>query len=364
MTTPLTVGVEEEFLLLDPVTGENVPAGPAVLGALPAHLREHSRAEFRHSMIEMVTPVCTTLAEVGEHLGRHRRAAAEAAEEAGCRLVAAGATPVGEPRLTVSDNPRYRAIAAHYGPIVADPAVCGCHIHVGVPDRETAIQVGNHLRVWLPVVQALSVNSPFAAGADTGHASWRSMQLERWPTLGPPPRFAGKEDFDQMVGLLVGSGAMLDESLVLWHCRPSSTYPTVEVRVTDVCLTAEDTVLLTGLVRALVATALADLAAGLPAPDVPGTVLRAASWNAAHSGLDGTLLDPVALRPRPAWELVGNLLTAVTPALAQQGDLDAVETALDRLRAEGTGARRQRELFARTGSLPGVLTELAHRTRG
>jgi carboxylate-amine ligase len=270
-----------------------------------------------------------------------------------------GATPVAEPRLTVTDNPRYQAIAEHYGPIVRDPAVCGCHIHVGVADRELAVRVGNHLRPWLPVVQALSVNSPFHGGVDTGHASWRSMQLDRWPTLGPTPAFASAADFDRTVALLVGSGAMLDERLVLWYARPSSRYPTVEVRVTDVCLTADDTVLLAGLVRALVATATAGIAAGVPAPEVPDGLLRAAHWNAAHQGLDGTLLDLRRLEPRPAWDLVDDLVEAVTPALDRHGDLAVVHAGLARLRAEGTGARRQRQMYARTGSLPAALAEMA-----
>ncbi|MEU4423350.1 glutamate--cysteine ligase [Actinoplanes sp. NPDC024001] len=362
MTGAPTVGVEEEFLLLDPATGENVPAAGAVLDALPAGLREQSRPEFRLSMVEMVTPVCTGLAEVGEHLRRHRRAASEAAGAAGCCLVAVGATPVAEPRLTVADVPRYRAIADHYGPIVRDPAVCGCHIHVGVADRELAVLAGNHLRAWLPVVQALSVNSPFHAGADTGHASWRSMQLDRWPTLGPAPAFASAADFDRTVRLLVDSGAMLDENLVLWYARPSSRYPTLEVRVADVCLSVDDTVLLTGLVRALVATATEAVAAGRPAPDVPDGLLRAAHWNAAHQGLDGTLLDLGRREPRPAWDLVTDLVEAITPALDRHGDLDLVHAGLDRLRAGGTGARRQRETYVRTGSLPATLTELARQT--
>ena len=362
MTGRLTVGVEEEFLLLDPETGRNVPAVGAVADALGDDVREYHRREFRHSMVEMVTPVCTTVPELHEHLLRHRRAAAQAAEKAGACLVAVGATPVGEPDRTVTDDPRYRAILGHYGPIVADPPVCGCHVHVGVPDRETAVQVGNHLRVWLPVVQAMSVNSPLHAGADTGHASWRAMQLDRWPTLGPAPWLESAADLDRTVALLVSSGMMLDERLVLWHARPSARYPTIEIRVADVCATADDTVLIAGLVRALVATALDDLAAGRPAPRVPGLAVRAAHWNAAHQGLGGTLLDPREGRPRPAWDLVDELVSTVRPALEQQGDQELTASLLARLRAGGTGAQRQRDVLKRTGSLPEVLADLGRRT--
>ncbi|GAA4946761.1 carboxylate-amine ligase [Actinoplanes utahensis] len=350
-TARLTVGVEEEFLLLDPATMENRPAAPAVLAALPADVQHLSRREFRHSMIEMVTPVCTGLDEVGSHLRLLRTAAARSARSAGAMLAAVGATPVGEPERAVTDDPRFRAIADHYGPVVDDPAVCGCHVHVGVPDRELAVQVCNHLRPWLPVLQALTVNSPFHDGRDTGHASWRAMQLDRWPTLGPTPWFASAEDLDRTVELLVASGAMLDASLILWHARPSAGYPTVEIRVADTCPTTGDAVLLAGLARALVATAVDRIGAGHAAPQIPGHLVRAAHWNAAHAGLGGTLLDLRQGRARPAWDLVGDLMHTVTPALSRSGDLPLIEAELTRLRTEGPGATRQRDAFARSGDL-------------
>lgn len=356
----LTLGVEEEYLLLDPVTGENVPLAAEARDALPAALSHLSRPEFRLSMLEMVTPVCGSLAEVAEQLRTVRRAAGQAAASVGAQLVAVGATPVGEPKLTVTEDARYKAIAAHYGPIVADPAVCGCHVHVGVgEDRAVAVEVGNYLRPWLPVVQALCVNSPFHAGRDTGHASWRAMQLDRWPSLGPTPHFSSPADWDRTVRLLAASGTMLDESLVLWFARPSERYPTVEVRVADVCLTVGDTVLLTGLVRGLVGTALEEMRAGRPAPSVPDGLLRAAHWNAAHAGVAGTLLDVRRQEARPAWDLVGDLVAWVRPALDSGGDLAVVEGELARVRAEGTGAVRQRRLFARSGNLQTVLAELS-----
>jgi YbdK family carboxylate-amine ligase len=358
----LTLGVEEEFLLLDPVSGHNAPVVEKVLAVLADEVRDRSRLEFRHSMLEMVTGVCTDLTQLRQELTELRRAAADAALTAGVWLVAVGATPIAEPERTATHNARFQEIARHYGPIAHDPAVCGCHIHVGVPDRELAVQVCNHLRVWLPVVQALAVNSPLYGGADTGHASWRSMQLERWPSLGPSPYFSSADDYDRTVQALVASGAMLDATMVLWYARPSATYPTVEVRVGDVCQTVDDTVLVAGLVRGLVATVIDDIAAGSPAPQVRDCVVKAAHWNAAHHGLDGTLLDLRRAQARPAWELVDELFAAVTPALIRHGDLDAVRGGLQRLRQCGTGAARQRLVLQRTGDVRAVLTDLAHRT--
>ncbi|PRY33397.1 carboxylate-amine ligase [Pseudosporangium ferrugineum] len=354
MTAALTLGVEEEFLLLDPVTGHNAPIVEKVLAALPDDLRGQARLEFRHSMLEMVTPVCADVTELAGRLAVLRRAAAEAAAEAGARLVAVGATPIADPVREPTGNPRFRDIARHYGPVAYDAAVCGCHVHVGVPDRETAIAVANRVRPWLPVLQALTVNSPFYAGADTGHASWRSLQLKRWPALGPTPEFASAADWDRTVATLVSSGAMLDDTMILWYARPSATYPTLEIRVADVCATPGDTVLLAGLIRALVATV---LEAGGPAGRVPDHVLEAAHWNAAHTGLGGTLLDARTGTARPAWDLVGELVALVGPALHRLGDAPAVLAALDRVRAGGTGADRQRRA-ASAGGLQAALAEV------
>ncbi|NJP34403.1 carboxylate-amine ligase [Micromonospora thermarum] len=362
--TTLTLGVEEEYLLLDPETGESLPVAGQVLDGLSGAAREHSRQEFRHSMVEMVTPVSSELADVREHLVALRGAAADAAEAAGARLVAVGATPVHEPHRTVPDKPRYHAMSRRFGPVAHDPAVCGCHVHVGVPDRELAVQVCNHLRPWLPVVQAITANSPLHDGRDTGHASWRSMQLERWPSIGPTPHFESVADYDATVEDLIRAGIMLDAAMVYWYARPSVAYPTVEVRVGDVCPTVDDTVLVAGLVRALVATVADDVRDGVLAPRIRDCLVSAAHWRAAHDGLDGDLIDLRSGRARPAWELVDELFATVAPALVRHGDLHYVLDQLNRVRQEGTGAARQRRILARTGcDVQAVLDHLAAQTR-
>ncbi|MDH6463999.1 carboxylate-amine ligase [Micromonospora sp. A200] len=362
--TILTLGVEEEFLLLDPATGESLPVADRVLHTLSGTTaREQSRQEFRHSMVEMVTPVCTDLAELREHLVALRGAAAQAAEAAGARLVAVGATPVCEAHRTVPDEQRYHAMSRRFGPVAHDPAVCGCHVHVGVPDRELAVQVCNHLRPWLPVVQALTANSPLHDGRDTGHASWRSMQLERWPSIGPTPHFESVADYDATVQELIAAGIMLDAAMVYWYARPSAAYPTVEVRVGDVCPTVDDTVLVAALVRALVATMADDVRAGVRATPVRDCLVAAAHWRAAHNGVDGDLIDLRGGGARPAWDLIDDLLVTVASALTRHGDLDLVRRQLDRIRRDGTGATRQRRIMARTdGDVQAVLDHLTAQT--
>jgi carboxylate-amine ligase len=358
----LTVGVEEEFLLLDPVSGENAPAAEKVFAALPETLRARSRREFRPCMVEMVTDVCTRLDELSEQLVTGRRAAGAAARAAGVSLVAIGATPVAERTRAPMEDPRFQAIVRHYGPIAGDPAVCGCHVHVGVPDRRLAVEICTRLRGWLPVIQALAANSPLFLGADTGYASWRSIQLERWPSLGPWPHLESVEDYERTVAALIASGEMLDDSMGFWYSRPSARFPTVEVRVADVCAEAGDTVLVAALVRGLVDAVAGDAAAGRPAAEFSDVVLHAAHWNAARYGLGSSLFDVRSRRARPAWDLVGDLVDLVTPALRRDGDLDEVTTGLDRIRREGTGADRQRRRLEHSGSVGVVLDHLAAAT--
>nr|WP_043513314.1 MULTISPECIES: glutamate--cysteine ligase [unclassified Actinoplanes] len=359
----LTLGVEEEFLLLDPATGGNVPLADRVTAALPEPVRSRSRREMRRSMVEVVTGVCTGLPDMRAQLAEQRRAAADAADAAGAHLVAIGATPVTEQDVTVPPDPRYQDLVTRYGPVALDPAACGLHVHVGVPDREIAVQVCNHLQVWLPVIRSLTGNSPFFQGVDTGHASWRSVQLLRWPSMGPTPYFASAREYDRTVAQLVASGMVLDEAAIYWYARLSPTYPTVEIRVGDVCTDIDDTILVAALVRAAVATAIADIRAGRPAPRPRDCLLNAANWQSAHDGLSGDLIDLRLGRARPAWEFIDEFVATVSPALRAAGDLETVLDGLTRLRAGGDGATRQRAIHHGTGDLRAVLATLAAWTR-
>jgi carboxylate-amine ligase len=358
----LTIGVEEEFLLLDPLTAAPMPVVAEAVRALPGGVREHSRLEFHSSQMEMVTPVCTDLLELRRQLQHHRRVAAAAGEAAGARLVAVGAGLVPDDQAHVTDLPRYAEMAERFGALARDPGVCGCHVHVGVPDRESAVQVCNHLRPWLPVIQAMCANSPLHSGVDSGFASWRYALFGRWPSVGPTPYLESVAHYERLVEQLVTAGVIMDEAMVYWFARPSARYPTVEVRVGDVCSTAGEAVLIAGLVRGLVATALAAVEAGVVAAQVPDSVLSAAHWRAARDGLSGELLDLGTGRLRPAWRLVADLVAAVRPALVAHGDLPLVMQQLRALRATGTGAQRQRAVFQRTGEVPAVLAELAAQT--
>jgi len=349
----VTLGVEEEFLLVDPVTGATVPRAARVLaraGRHPLSSGTRFHPELASTQVEAATGVCTTLRSLRHQLreGRGRLAAAAAAE--GARLVSTG-TPVRPgPDPPPGPGERFARIRRMYAGVVAGYQCCGCHVHVGVADRETAVAVVNHLRPWLPTLLALSVNSPFDRGRDSGHASWRIVEQSRFPGAGVPPWSADAAEFDRRVQCLVDGGVLADPAMTFWLARPSPHLPTVEVRVADAAGTVDEAVLQAALTRALVRRALWDLAAGRQAPRVDDQVCAAAVWSAARYGLDGPGVHPLEGTAVPAMRLVKELMGRVRPALEESGDLAAVEAALARLRVVGTGAVRQRRAAAVNGT--------------
>jgi glutamate---cysteine ligase / carboxylate-amine ligase len=360
---PLTVGVEEEFLLVDVDTATAAARVDEIEAALDQDLRPRMRREFHASQLELATEVHTDLTGLLDQISTLRRAAATAAATIGCRLLAVGTAVYDGPPPPVTDDPRYTLMAERFGAVADTPGLCGCHVHVGVPDRERAVQVCNHLRPWLPTLLAMTANSPFSDGRDTGYASWRSVLWAHWPSAGPPPYFQDLQEYETTVARMISTGAMLDEGMVYWYARPSIRYPTVEVRVGDVCATADDTVLVAALIRGLVGTALEAIRAGRAASRVPDGLLSAALWRAGHDGLEGDGVDAVTGAVAPGWELVDRLVRHVEPALDRHGDLATVHDLLDLLRRRGTGAARQRKARA-DGGLHEVLALLAKQTAG
>ncbi|MEV4258769.1 glutamate--cysteine ligase [Spirillospora sp. NPDC049652] len=344
-----TMGVEEEFLLVDPTDLRTVPQGKDVVkrarearfAAVPGAVELHE--ELASSQVEAVTGVCGSLDGLRAELVAGREAVARAARSEGVVAVSSGTAALpGTEARSVNDDERFAGIGRLYAEVAADYEVSGCHVHVGVPDAETAVAVINHMRPWLPTLLALSANSPYTDGRDTGYASWRMMQQARFPGSGVPPRFASAAEYRLAVERLVECGVLVDPSMSFWLARPSPRFPTVEVRAADAVPTVDDAVLLAALTRGLVQTALDELADGREGPELDDQVCAAAVWSAARYGLDGPAVHPGPGRSVPATDLAHELLNLVSPALEETGDLPLVRRLWARLLHRGTGARRQR----------------------
>lgn len=361
MASHPTFGVEEEFLLADPATGEPV----AVNRAVARHAAEHGvklQLELTSCQIETTSEVVAGSNELRQELTRLRRVAAEAAEASGARLLAAALPPTRPHEFPITDTPRYREIAEKFG-MVAEEGICGAHVHVAVPSRELAVRVSNRLRPWLPLFLALTANSAVYRNTDTHYASWRSIVWARWPSAGPPPHFDSIDEYDGMVRMLYRAGAVLDDGMVYWDVRPSANFPTIEVRVSDVPATVAETVLLATLIRASVMTALAEERCGEPVSPLNAHALKAAYWKSARAGLDGDAVDLLESHATvPARKLLQRLVEHVRPALEDVGDYGMVNAELARLDYEGNGAMRQRRAWRRRHDVNDVVEELAAAT--
>ncbi|MBB5933892.1 carboxylate-amine ligase [Streptomyces zagrosensis] len=352
-----TVGVEEEYLLVDPVTGRLAPCAAAVLAEAelaPLVASGEVQPELLQAQVEVATPVCDSLQDVGAHLLRLRRAMAKAARAHGCRVTASGTPPFREDGpVLLTEQARFEAIQRQAPQLVAEQLVNGMHVHVAVPSRRVGVEVLNRIRVWLPTLIAMAANSPLWRENDTGFASWRTIVFDRWPVSGIPPCFTDEKDYEHHVRRLLDTGVINDVAQIYWQVRLSERYPTVEVRSLDVQLRPGDAVLFAGLVRALVDTAVRELEAGIDPLYIDAELLRVAMWQAARHGLNGELLDPLGRR-RPAGDVVRKLLHHLAPALQGATDAHEVTALVHRLLKEGNGADRQRRALA-DGGLPAVM---------
>ena len=348
-TGPFTIGVEEEFLVVDAANGALRPDGPQLLPAARSRLGDDVHPELHPSQLETNSPVAETLAEVRAAVTGLRRGMAAALAGAGCRLAATGTHPFSAWTDDPAINPQYAVIEREYQQLAREQVICGCHVHVGIDDPEQAIAVVSGVGPWLSPIVALAANSPYWDGRDTGYASYRTELWRRWPTAGTPAPFADRADYEAVVEALFRTGSIDDHARIYWDVRPSAKFPTVEFRVADVGLGVDDAVVTAGLARALAATA-----AERRSVPVRPELLRAATWRAARYGLSGELIDVEAAVARPARELIGRFLDRLRPGLEEFGDWDEVSGLVARTLADGTGADRQRAVRAATGD-PGAV---------
>ena len=362
---PPRFGVEEEFLVVDPVTRVVVPDAAIVIARAEATLGKRVGGEITKLQVEARTDPCLTVEQLYAQLAEGRRVLDEAARANGLRVVATG-TPVlaepGPPPMT--EGPRQDRGLETFRGLHDELAICAVHVHVELPETEQALMVSNHLRPHLPTLIALAANSPYWNRRDTGYASWRMMIWPRWPVAGPPPYFTSVEHHAALVDTLHEAGALVDSGTIFWDIRPSAHQPTLEIRVADMPMTAEESALIAVLVRALVIHVLPAVEAGDPGPVIPAELLRLAYWRAARDGLGGSGVDPLTGRLVRTVDLVEWLLQAIRPVLEQHGDLERVVGWLRTLVEQGDGATRQRRAAERTGGLTGVVDELIAQTAG
>lgn len=348
-SAPLTLGVEEELMILDAATLELAPRVATFLGA------EGFKTELLATMLELNTPLSRTPQEAGATLRRLRADAARVAAANGLRIAAAGSHPVSDPEVQeVVDEPRYLEFVAYAGVSARRQAVQGLHVHVGMPDAATCLRVLEGALPWLPLVLAVCANSPYLSGRATGLLSNRAEVLAQLPRHGAPPVWHDPADWERLVGRMTALGLVSDYTALWWDARPHPNFGTLEIRIADQPTSVELSIAVVALLQALCATLLEDGPDRLPADRA---VYEEARWAAAHYGPRARLPHPDHDRLVEVPELLAELLDRVAPAAGRLGTAELL-SALDGTRCE---ADHQLEVGASEG-LEAVCADLAARS--
>jgi carboxylate-amine ligase len=354
-----TLGVEEEFHLVDPVTLALAPSAELSEAAIRREFGVRIHAEITTTQIETVTGVCRTLDDVRGEITGARREAVCAAESAGVALLAASTHPFGTwQQQQITHDARYEAMVERWAALALQQDIAGCHVHVGVPDLDTAVQVMDRARPYLPVLLAMTGSSPFHGGIETGYESYRTVWWSRWPVTGIPDYFGSADRYREVVEGLVVSGVAADSSNLYWDVRPSWHLPTLEFRLADVCTDADDALLHAALVRSLVRVLAGRAVRGEPCPRPRMELLRAARWRAARHGLSGQLFDPVLEVLVDAKLAVRRLVAELETDLRAHDEWEVVSGLVQQLFTRGTSAARQRCVWLRTGDTRAVAETL------
>jgi carboxylate-amine ligase len=352
----LTIGVEEEFYLADRESLRAVSRAGEVVKDVAAMLGDQVQAELFASQVEFISRPHMSATDLGVDLRRLRRTGAASAASWECLLVASGSAVLNDWPVPVSDGGRYREIGRRFAPVLdrMRSESNGCHVHLGTLAWSEALALTNHLRPWLPVLQALCVNSPYAGGKSRGCLSWRHFDFGTWPQARPAPILT-ESAYTRQMDFWMSDGKILDRRMMYWYARPSEHVPTVEIRVADANWDLDVVMLLVLLARGLGTALLAEIRAGVYFPQISRRQVQRAHRLAATTGLAGPGISPLngaALSMSACLQL---LLERARPGLEAAGDVELVAELMAALHVRRTGAERQLALVQGGGSLRDVV---------
>jgi glutamate---cysteine ligase / carboxylate-amine ligase len=359
---PYTLGVEEELMIVDRETMDLVSAIDEVMTGVPPETQGQVKPELLQSVLEISTDVCRSVSEAGGQLEDLRRRVRETAEKKGLTIGAAGTHPFAKwEEQRVVDHERYHQIVDALGFVVRQELLFGLHVHVGLDDPEKAIHVHNGMRVHIPILLAMSSNSPFWRGRPTGLMSTRTPIFRLLPRVGVPQRFDGWADYDARIEFMVEAGAIDDYTFLWWDVRPHPNLGTVEIRACDSQTRIDHTVAITALIQAMAKELCEHYEAGYQLGTFPHELLEENKWLAARYGLAGDLIDLPRKARVPARELARRLVERLRPharELGSERELECVSELID----GGTGAERQLADWRAVRDMPALVRKIVEST--
>jgi glutamate---cysteine ligase / carboxylate-amine ligase len=363
MAHAFTIGVEEEFQIVDPDTWALRSHVSELLSASAPSLGDQIKRELHQSIVEVGTKICADVTELDGEICRIRRELSASAERVGLRIAAAGTHPFSSWKdQVISPGARYESIVEELQQLARSLLIFGLHIHVAVPDRASTIELLNEARYFLPHLLALSTSSPFWQGRDTGLKSYRTMVFRRFPRSGIPDAFDSWAQYEDYVNTLVELRCIDDGKKVWWDLRPHPLFGTLEFRICDVPTSPRATIALAALAQAIVVKLYRLRRSNLGFRIYPRALVEENKWRAARYGIEGRLIDFGKRKEVPMRDLAGELLEFVDDVVDELGSRKALEY-VHGILDEGTSADRQLEVFRKTNDLRAVVQWLVEETR-
>jgi carboxylate-amine ligase len=357
-----TLGIEEEFAIVDPETRELRSHIQEILEGGKVLLKEQIKPEMHQSVVELGTEICSSIANAREHVVELRSKLASLAGKAGLRIASAGTHPFSHWRdQLITEGDRYKEIVKNMQQLARANLIFGLHVHVGIPNRESAIHVMNQARYFLPHIYALSVNSPFWVGQDTGLKGYRLKVFERFPRTGIPDAFESLSEYEDFCKLLVKTGCIDNPKKIWWDIRLHPFFDTLEVRVCDAQSRVDDTLALAALIQAVIAKLYKLLRQNTTFRVYRRRLLDENRWRASRYGIEGMLIDFGREAEVETRSLINELLEFVATEVDELGSRREMEH-IERIMREGTGADRQLEVFHRTNDMKAVVDQIVAET--
>lgn len=359
----LTIGIEEEYQTIDPETRDlrsHIQAEIIEKGRMI--LAEQVKPEMHQSVIEIGTVVCRTIQQAKEEIRTIRREIVNLARKNGLRIAAGGTHPFAEwARQEIYPDPRYQTIVEDLKMVARANLIFGLHVHIGVEDRETAIQIMNGARYFLPHLLAISSNSPFWQGMETGLKSYRCKVFDKFPRTNIPDIYHSWSEFENYVDLLIKTNCIDDAKKIWWDIRPHPHYPTLEFRVCDMPMRLDESIAIAALCQAIIAKLYKIHEKNQSFRHYSRALIMENKWRAARYGLDGKLIDFGKQTEVPERELIGEVLEFINDVVDDLGSRDEIMY-LHRILNHGTGADRQLRVFHETGDLKQVVDYMISET--
>ncbi|MGA7729652.1 MAG: carboxylate-amine ligase [Chloroflexia bacterium] len=362
MQKMFTIGVEEEFQIVDPSTRDLRPHVEQMLASGDPLFTENIKREMIQSMVETVSPICESVEDARREVIKLRSGLGELAAKSGLAIVGAGAHPFSHwQSQLITEHDRYKLLEEDLQDVVRSILIFGLHVHVGIPDRDLLVEIMNEARYFLPHMLALSTNSPFWQGRVTGLKSYRTIVWQQFPRTGIPSTFNSWADFEGFVNLLIKTNCIDNGKKIWWDLRPHPYFSTLEFRVCDMPTTVNDAIMLVGLFQAIVAKLYKLRKRNIGFRLYDRALIMENKWRAARYGIDGMLIDFGKREEVPMRALAAELLEFVDDVVDDLGSRKAVEH-VNTLLKIGTGADRQLEVFRNTGDMNAVVDYLISAT--